>query len=69
MTGRITRYGTGVRLVADPPLAGLAANAAPDPRELPDNHLAYAFQWFFFAMTALVIYFLALRRKQAKPTD
>lgn len=69
VTGRITRYGTGVRLVADPPLAGLAASAAPDPRELPDNHLAYAFQWFFFAITALVIYFLALRRKQAKPTD
>ena len=67
VTGRITRYGQGVRLVADPPLAGLAANAAPDPRELPDNHTAYAFQWFFFAITALVIYFLAVRRLQAKP--
>ncbi|WP_230291672.1 SURF1 family protein [Croceicoccus sp. Ery5] len=66
VTGRITRYGEGVRLVADPPLAGLAPNAPPDPRELPDNHMAYAFQWFFFAITALVIYFLALRRMRGK---
>lgn len=66
VAGRIARYGAGVRLVADPPLAGLAANAPPDPRELPDNHMAYAFQWFFFAITALVIYFLALRRRQPK---
>ena len=69
VTGRITRYGEGIRLVADPPAEGLAANAAPDPRALPDNHMAYAFQWFFFAITALVIYFLALRRMQAKSAD
>jgi surfeit locus 1 family protein len=37
------------RLVADPPLAGLAANAAPDPSDIPNNHLAYAVQWFLFA--------------------
>jgi surfeit locus 1 family protein len=52
------------RLVADPPLAGLAANAAPDPGDLPNNHLAYAVQWFFFALTALVIYVLALKRRR-----
>jgi surfeit locus 1 family protein len=52
------------RLVADPPLAGLEANAAPDPGDLPNNHLAYAVQWFFFAATALVIYVLALRRRR-----
>lgn len=69
VTGRITRYGEGVRLVADPPVAGLRANAAPDPRDLPDNHMAYAFQWFFFAITALVIYGLALRRLRSKPAD
>lgn len=69
VTGRITRYGENIRLVADPPLAGLDANAAPDPRELPNNHLAYAFQWFFFAITALVIYFLALRRMQSKSAE
>jgi surfeit locus 1 family protein len=54
----------GPRLVADPPLAGLQAMTAPDPGDLPNNHLAYAGQWFFFALTALVIYVLALRRRQ-----
>jgi surfeit locus 1 family protein len=52
----------GPRLVADPPLAGLQPMAKPDPGDLPNNHLAYAGQWFFFALTALVIYVLALRR-------
>lgn len=54
----------GPRLVADPPVAGLQAVAAPDPADLPNNHLAYAGQWFFFAITALVIYVLALRRRR-----
>lgn len=54
---------TGPRLVADPPLAGLAANAAPDPRDIPNNHLSYAVQWFLFATTALVIYAIALRKR------
>lgn len=55
----------GPRLVAMPPVAGLQPLAAPDPRDLPNNHLAYAGQWFFFALTALVIYFIAIRRKLA----
>ncbi|MEO5597387.1 MAG: SURF1 family cytochrome oxidase biogenesis protein [Novosphingobium sp.] len=50
-------------IVADPPLAGLQANARPDPRDLPNNHLSYAMQWFLFALTALVIYALALRKR------
>jgi len=53
----------GPRLVADPPLAGLDANARPDPSEIPNNHLAYAVQWFLFAATALVIYALALWKR------
>jgi surfeit locus 1 family protein len=51
-------------IVADPPLAGLEPMAKPDPGDLPNNHLAYAGQWFFFALTALVIYVLALQRKR-----
>lgn len=51
------------RLIADPPLAGLQANAKPDPRDIPNNHLAYAVQWFLFAGVALVIYALALRKR------
>jgi len=50
-------------IVADPPLAGLEPNAKPDPRDIPNNHLAYAVQWFLFAGVALVIYALALRKR------
>jgi surfeit locus 1 family protein len=50
------------KLVADPPVAGLGPSAAPEKRKI--DHLAYAGQWFFFALTALVIYVLALRRRQ-----
>lgn len=53
----------GPRLVADPPLGGLRANATPDPSEIPNNHLSYAIQWFFFALTALIIYALALAKR------
>lgn len=42
---------------------GLKPLAPPDPGDLPNNHLMYAGQWFFFALTALVIYVLALRKK------
>lgn len=55
--------GGGARLIASPPVAGLAASAAPNPEDLPNNHMAYAVQWFFFALTALVIYVLALRKR------
>jgi surfeit locus 1 family protein len=68
VTGVISPGGpAGARLVADPPLAGLEANAKPDPSNIPNNHLAYAVQWFFFALTALVIYALALRKRLAAP--
>lgn len=61
--GFIGPAGDGIRLVAAPAQAGLEQHALPDPNDLPNNHLAYAFQWFFFALTALVIYWLALRRR------
>lgn len=64
--GTVTPGGKlGFRIIADPPLAGLEANAKPDPRDIPNNHLGYAVQWFFFAVTALVIYVLALRKRLA----
>jgi surfeit locus 1 family protein len=66
--GFIGPAGEGVKLVAAPPKAGLAPLAPPDPRELPNNHLSYAVQWFAFAATALLIYALALRgRRRATP--
>ena len=65
--GVVAPAGEGARLVADPAQAGLRPLARPDPRDLPNNHLAYAGQWFFFAITALVIYALALRRRRQPP--
>ena len=56
----------GPRLIADPPLMGLAASGRPDPADIPNNHLAYAGQWFLFAATALIIYAIALRRRGRK---
>ncbi len=50
-------------LHASPPAPGLDPLAPPDPADVPNNHLAYAGQWFFFALTALVIYVLALRKR------
>ncbi|OBV11518.1 SURF1 family cytochrome oxidase biogenesis protein [Erythrobacter dokdonensis] len=64
VSGRIASYGDTIRLVAETPQAGLQPLAPPDPGDLPNNHLAYAGQWFFFALTALVIYVLALRRRR-----
>ena len=59
--------GEVIRIIADPPLVGLEANARPDPRDLPNNHWSYAIQWFLFSLTALVIYGLALRKRLAAP--
>lgn len=50
-------------LVADPPQAGLAANPPADLASIPNNHLAYAVQWFLFALVAGIIYAIALRRR------
>lgn len=42
---------------------GLEASAPPSPDEVPNNHLAYAVQWFLFAGVAALIYVIALRRR------
>ncbi len=57
--------GPGLRLVAESPPAGLDPLARPEPGSVPNNHLSYAVQWFLFALTALVIYALALRKRLA----
>ena len=50
-------------LVADRPAPRLAASAPPRVDDIPNNHRAYAVQWFLFAAVALVIYVLALRKR------
>ncbi|WP_375380148.1 SURF1 family cytochrome oxidase biogenesis protein [uncultured Sphingomonas sp.] len=52
-------------LVAGAPPPGLTANAPPDPASVPNNHLSYGVQWFFFAAVASVIYVIAVRRRFA----
>lgn len=52
-----------LRLVSDDPAPGLEAVARPSPESIPNNHLLYAIQWFFFAAAAGLIYLLALRRR------
>ena len=54
-----------IRLVAEAPPAGLDALAPPSPDSIPNNHLLYAIQWFFFAFAAALIFVLALRSRQA----
>ncbi|MEJ7926271.1 SURF1 family protein [Sphingobium sp. AN641] len=49
-------------LVARTAAAGLKPAAPPSAADVPNNHLAYAVQWFLFAAIAIIIYILALRR-------
>lgn len=49
----------------------LVPSVPPSLDDIPNNHMAYAWQWFFFAVMALVIYLLALRRRgrEAPPQE
>ncbi len=57
----------------DGPIVLVAATAAPglvpskpaSVESVPNSHLMYAAQWFFFAIAAALIYWLALRRRGA----
>jgi len=67
ISGLFDRRPQEMLLVADTPLPGLAANRQPDASLIPNNHLAYAGQWFFFAAIAAIIYVMALRRRPVAP--
>jgi cytochrome oxidase assembly protein ShyY1 len=54
----------GMRLVAAQSPAGLEPSAPPSLDSIPNNHMAYAIQWFLFAAIAAIIYILALRKRQ-----
>ncbi len=50
-------------LIAVTPAPGFKPSNAPKLDEIPNSHLAYAGQWFFFALVAAVIYGIALWRR------
>ena len=52
-----------IKLVSTDPIAGLQQLAPPSPEQIPNNHLLYAIQWFIFAFAALVIFILAVRKR------
>ena len=54
-------------LIAGEPVPGLKPLAPPNVADVPNNHLAYAVQWFFFAGIAAIIYVLALRKRKPRP--
>jgi len=55
-----------IRLVASEPIEGLEKNQPPSLDDIPNNHFAYAMQWFFFAGIALIIFVLAARQRKAR---
>lgn len=55
-----------IRLVASEPLAGLQKSQPPSIEDIPNNHMAYAVQWFLFAGIAFIIFGLALRKRLQK---
>ena len=61
-------FGKGVApalmLVAGNPADGLEPSAPPSLQDVPNNHFAYAVQWFLFAAIAAIVYGLALKRRQ-----
>jgi len=54
---------SGMRLVAASAPPGLEPSAPPSLSSISNNHRFYAIQWFAFALIALVIYGLAVRKR------
>ena len=52
-----------IRLVAASAPPGLEPSAMPSLEAIPRNHRMYAITWFAFALIAILIYVLALRRR------
>ena len=55
-----------MRLVSAQGLGGLEPSAPPSLSAIPNNHRAYAVQWFLFAAIAALIYGLALRQRMKR---
>ena len=63
LDAKLNPQATVLMLVADPPVGNLLPNVRPDPKDITNSSFGYAIQWFLFALTALVIYALALRKR------
>lgn len=69
LAGMISRTPRQLMLISARAAPGLEPTARPSLDSVPNNHLAYAVQWFLFAAVAAVIYVLALKwRTRAKTT-
>lgn len=55
-------------LIPDTAIPPLARPRQPSAADLPDNHLAYAGQWFGLAIALAAIYGLWLRRRMVAPS-
>lgn len=55
------------RITPSAALPPLLPVAPPSPADIPNNHFAYAIQWFAFAGVLLLIYGLLVRRWLASP--
>ncbi|MBA4757501.1 SURF1 family protein [Sphingosinicella sp.] len=65
VTGTLVRTGgAGPRytLVSDAAPAPLVPSAPPSPEDIPNNHMAYAVQWFAFAATLGIIFAVYVSR-------
>ena len=50
-------------LIPDTAIAPLRPARQPVPGDLPDSHATYAFQWFAFALTLMIIYAIFMWRR------
>ncbi|WP_407696547.1 SURF1 family protein [Sphingomonas abietis] len=56
-----------ILLVSDTAAPGLMPSQPPSLADIPNNHFAYAVQWFIFAALAVGIYIIALVRRRPVP--
>ncbi len=70
LIGKLAGTGKVLRpmLVSKSGLGGLRAPKQPSTASIPNDHLLYAIQWFFFAFAAAVIFVLAVRKRQREAT-
>ncbi len=59
----------GAMLVSSQKIGALELPQPPSLDNIPNNHMAYAWQWFFFAFIAALIYVLALVKRSKESSE